>query len=96
MTWHSLTTSLPLQEATALVHEIKDHGNEALKRGNSYNALWKYYHALLISQTCPLHPNLVAVINGNCAQACLNMKLYIQAITYASIHAQLDPQSPKV
>lgn len=78
-----------------MVHEIKRHGNKALEEGNNYEALWKYYHALLIGQAYMLLPE-VAVINGNCAQACLNMKWYLQAITYSSVHAQLDPKSPKV
>ena len=52
---------------------MKDHGNNSFKKGNYYDALWKYEHARL---TCHQYSSLkadTAVLHSNVAAACLKL-----------------------
>ena len=77
------------------MEKIKEAGNEDLRKGSTYEALWKYNHAVEVCKDCGLVSEM-ATIKGNCAQACLNMDLYVQAYEHAQRHVELNPDSPKV
>lgn len=83
----------PIQEAERLVDEIREAGNNSLRRGNNYDAVWKYNHALVLCRDHHLPLPKVAIINSNCAQACLNLKYYPQAYSHADDAIKCDPHS---
>ena len=52
---------------------MKDYGNDSFKRGDYYDALWKYEHACAL---CYKYSSLkadTAVLNSNIAMACLKL-----------------------
>ena len=52
---------------------MKELGNESLSKGDNFDALWKYEHAL---QVCNNHPSLkptTAAIHSDIAAACINL-----------------------
>ena len=62
-----------VQEAKMCADQIKSVGNDRLKQGDYYDAIWKYSHAL---QLCLERPGLnkeAAIVQVNCALACLKL-----------------------
>jgi tetratricopeptide (TPR) repeat protein len=76
------------------VDKIKEVGNHRMKTGNHYDALWKYNHALVLCRDHKLAGQRVSVISSNCAQACLQLKYYLDAFSHASDAINSDPASP--
>ena len=69
-----LSLSFPFQEALKLVLTIKGFGNECFRRGENYDALWKYEHALLLCYTYPHQlSSEKAALHSNIAAVCLKM-----------------------
>jgi tetratricopeptide (TPR) repeat protein len=81
-------------QAELLVDKIKEVGNHRMKTGNHYDALWKYNHALVLCRDHKLAGQRVSVISSNCAQACLQLKYYLDAFSHASDAINSDPASP--
>ena len=73
--------------------EIKEAGNESLRRGDNYDALWKYNHALVLCRNHNLPLPKVAVVSSNCSQACINLKYYMDAFSHADHAIRTDPLS---
>lgn len=89
-------TCYPIQEAERLVDEIKVAGNNSLRHGDNYDAIWKYNHALVLCRDHHLPLPKVAIIHSNCAQACLNLKYYLQAHSHADSAIKCDPDPHSV
>lgn len=69
----SIPSSSFVQEAHNILSRIKKHGNESLQKGESYEALWRYEHALLL---CDRHSSLrfdAVALRCNIAKICLKM-----------------------
>ncbi|CAI8033054.1 hypothetical protein GBAR_LOCUS18641 [Geodia barretti] len=80
--------------AELLVDQIKEAGNNSMKTGNHYDALWKYNHALVLCRDHKLSGRRVSVISSNCSQACLHLTYYLDAFSHASDAINNDPSSP--
>ena len=64
---------LYIQEAKTWADQIKAAGNARLKQEDYYDAIWKYRHALHLCLERPGLSKEAAVIQGNCALACLKL-----------------------
>lgn len=62
-----------LQEASVLADRIKKEGNESFKRGNFYDALWKYEHSLTLLSFYPKMSVNMPIILCNIAACCLKL-----------------------
>ena len=62
-----------IQEAQNRAAEIKARGNESFKKGDNYDALWKYQHACLLYNNYPSLKADTAVLHSNIAAACLKL-----------------------
>ena len=78
------------------MNTIREAGNDSLRRGNPYDALWKYSHAMVLCKDHDLPTDMVATLQGNCAQACLNLQLYTDAFEFASTCIYLNPDADKL
>lgn len=84
-----------MQEGISLVEIMKLKGDECLKRGLMYDALWKYAHAIQLSKKLHLTSKL-AVLFSNCAKACLKLERHMDAFKHASNCIKHDPKFDKV
>lgn len=82
-----------LQGAERLVDEMREAGNRSMRQGDHYDALWKYNHAIILCREQEVSPPKTAIVNCNCAQACLKLKHYIQAFKTATTAIKTDPKS---
>lgn len=84
-----------MQEGTRLVESMKSQGDESLKQGDRYDALWKYAHAIKLSKELNLTSEL-AILYRRSAKACLKLKHHADAIEHASNCIEHDPKSDMV
>lgn len=63
----------PVQEAQRTAAEMKTSGNESFRRGDNYDALWKYEHALLLCHSYPALKADTAALHSNIAAVCLKL-----------------------
>lgn len=63
----------PFQEAQGVAAEMKRQGNESFRRGDNYDALWKYEHALLLCHSYPSLRADTAALHSNVAAVCLKL-----------------------
>ena len=52
---------------------MKACGNESFRRGDNYDALWKYEHALLLCHSYPSLKADTAALHSNIAAVCLKL-----------------------
>ena len=52
---------------------MKKLGNESLRKGDDYDALWKYEHALQVYNSHPSLKPATAAVHLNIAAACINL-----------------------
>lgn len=83
---------MSIQEKVA---KAKEEGNEFYRKDKYNEALAKYYQALPLCQQHKLEEE-EALIRGNCAQVCLQLKLFKDAYEHANECLRLDPESSKV
>ena len=74
---------------------MKEEGNDLYRRQQYNDALAKYTQALPLCQQHKLEKE-ETLIRGNCAQACLLLKLFKDAFEHASECLRLDPDFSKV
>ena len=53
--------------------EMKVRGNESFRRGDAFDALWKYEHALLLCHSYPSLKADTAALHSNIAAVCLKL-----------------------
>lgn len=52
---------------------MKDRGNQSFRKGDYYDALWKYQHACLLCSKYSSLKTDTAVLHSNVAAACLKL-----------------------
>ena len=52
---------------------MKKRGNESFRRGDNYDALWKYEHGLLLCHSYPSLRPEKAALHSNIAAVCLKL-----------------------
>jgi hypothetical protein len=65
------------QEKLAIAEEIKERGNASFKRGDYYDALWKYEHSCLVLDAVTILKDDVntslAIVYSNMSASCLKL-----------------------
>lgn len=66
-----LSNSSLTQEAKKLADQIRTKGNDYFKKGEYFEALWKYEHALFLCRSYPPLKDDAAALHSNIAAVCL-------------------------
>ncbi len=61
------------QDAKEISEKMKNSGNNYFKRGDHWEAIWKYEHALFIARSFPQLKEESALLHCNIAAACLKL-----------------------